>query len=101
MRNYYNLSKRIRKDKNVAYNSANFVGLRFLARGPEIEKSANFYRTSEFDYALAPVWGLQRSFNRIHLLFDIGPYIYFDMKGNYGFLPMFELNIGYNLLRKS
>ena len=101
IRNYYNFSKRIRKGKNVDYNSANFIGLRFLARGPEIAKSANFYRTTEFDFALAPTWGIQRSYGRIHLLFDLGPYVYFDMQDKYGFLPMFELNIGYNLSRKS
>jgi hypothetical protein len=59
--------------------------------------ASSFSRTSELDYAFGPTWGIQRSFNQFYVLFDVGPYVYFDMKGKYGFLPMFQLNIGYNL----
>ncbi|WP_347838923.1 hypothetical protein [uncultured Draconibacterium sp.] len=94
-RNYYNVTKRNSAGKNVKYNSSNYFGVRLLVRGPEIASS--FSRTSELDYAFGPTWGIQRSFNQFNVLFDVGPYVYFDMKGEYGFLPMFQLNIGYNL----
>jgi hypothetical protein len=100
IRNYYNLKKRAAQNKNTRYNSANFIGMRFLGRGPAIARSKSFYRTTEVDYAIAPVWGIQRSFNRIHLLFDVGPYFYFDFKGNSGIVPIIELNIGYNLSKR-
>jgi len=94
-RNYYNIEKRNNGGKNIKHNSANYFGARLLIRGPEIKSS--FSRTTEVDYAFGPTWGIQRVFNKIQFLFDVGPYIYFDMKGEYGFLPMFQLNIGYNL----
>lgn len=93
-RNYYNLQKRASKNKNTAYNSANFWGVRTLVRGEAF--SSNFTRTADYDFAVGPTWGIQRSYGKINLLFDLGAIYYFDTKGNGGFLPMLELNIGYN-----
>lgn len=94
---YYNLDKRIRKGRKTAFNSGNFVSLRFLARGNSIQ--SNFDRTSDWDFSFGPTWGIQRSFGRVHYLFDVGPYYYFDGKGNNGFFPvMVQFNVGYNLL---
>lgn len=93
-RNYYNLEKRLKKSKSIQYNAGNFFGLRMLTRGKAL--SSNFSRTSDYDFAIGPTWGLQRSFGKINLLFDIGFVYYFDTKGNDGFVPTLELNIGYN-----
>ncbi len=93
-RNYYNLDKRISKEKNISFNSGNFWGVRMLTRGESL--SSNFTRTSDYDFAFGPTWGLQRSFGKINFLFDLGAVYYFDTKGNSGIIPMFEINIGYN-----
>ena len=93
-RNYYNLEKRLNKQKNISYNSGNFWGVRMLTRGKAFD--GNFDRTSNIDFALNPIWGLQRSYGKINLLFDGGIAYYFDGKGNDGVSPTFEFGIGYN-----
>jgi hypothetical protein len=94
----YNLDKRLENGQNTKFNTGNFFGFRFLARGKEF--GSNFNRTTNIDYAFGPTFGLQRSYNRIHILFDLGLNYYFDGKGNNGITPMLELNIGYNLLSR-
>jgi hypothetical protein len=97
---FYNLKKRDRKNKKTENNSGNFVSLRFVSRGNSIV--SNVYRTSNFDFAIGPTWGLQRTYGKkFHLLFDIGPQYYFDTKGNGNVWPiMFQLNLGFNLEKK-
>ncbi|MEA1975193.1 MAG: hypothetical protein U9N10_06490 [Bacillota bacterium] len=95
-RNYYNFHKRLSNNKNINFNSANFFGLKLLSRGKDF--SSNFIRTSDYDFAFGPTWGLQRSIGKINFLFDFYPAYYFDTHGNSGVLPVnFEINIGYNL----
>jgi hypothetical protein len=93
-RNYYNLEERFNRGKSIQYNAGNFWGLRMLTRGKTL--SSNFSRTSNYDFAVGPTWGLQRSFGKFNLLFDVGFVYYFDTKGNDGVVPTLELNIGYN-----
>jgi len=97
---FYNLNKRDRKNKMIANNSGNFVSFRFVTRGNSI--ASNVYRTSNFDFAIGPTWGLQRTYGKkFHLLFDIGSQYYFDSKGNGNFWPiMLQLNLGFNLEKK-
>ncbi|WP_435138407.1 hypothetical protein [Formosa sp. A9] len=94
---FYNFEKRHIKEKNTSNNSGNFISARFLTRGNSI--ADNFSRTSNFDFSVGPTWGLQRSYNnKIHFLFDMGPIIYFDTKGNSGFYPiMLQLNFGFDI----
>lgn len=94
---FYNLNKRLGKNKTVQNNSGNFISARFLTRGPSI--SENVHRTSEFDFAFGPTWGIQRKYGeKFHLLFDVGPQYYFDTKGNGNIFPiMFQLNLGFDL----
>jgi hypothetical protein len=56
MRQYYNFAKREAKNKNVAGNSGNFIGLRVLAYSNDMTGSGAKY--------LLPglVWGLQRTY---------------------------------------
>lgn len=92
----YNQQKRISKGKNIDYNSGNYWGFRLLTNFKEI-KSHNIIRKDDLSFDFGPTWGIQRSYGKMHLLFDIGPVYYFDSKGNNGFFPiMLQLNIGFN-----
>ncbi|MDT0644974.1 hypothetical protein RM553_19230 [Zunongwangia sp. F363] len=94
---YYNLNKRIGKNKTVENNSGNFISVRFITRGNSIAE--NVIRTSNFDFAFQPTWGIQRKYGeKFHLLFDVGPQYYFDTEGNANIFPiMFQLNLGFDL----
>ncbi|MCH4824602.1 hypothetical protein ML462_15620 [Gramella lutea] len=94
---FYNLNKRIGKNKTVQNNSGNFISARFITRGPSI--ADNVTRTSDFDFAFGPTWGIQRKYGeKFHLLFDVGPQYYFDTEGNGNIFPfMFQLNLGFDL----
>lgn len=93
---FYNLNKRLRKDKNISHNSGNFFSARLLTRGPSIKD--NIRRTSDYDFAVGPTWGIQRRYGNFHLLFDAGFIYYFDTKGNGNIFPlMLQLNLGFDL----
>jgi hypothetical protein len=93
---FYNLEKRISKDKATDHNSGNFISLRFRTRGKSIKD--NFYRYADYDFAIGPTWGIQRSYGRFHLLVDVGPQFYFDSEGNSGFWPLApQINFGIDL----
>lgn len=94
---FYNINKRIRKDRTVANNSGNFISARLITRGNSIAENIN--RTSDFDFAFGPTWGIQRKYGeKFHLLFDIGPQYYMDTEGNGNIFPiMFQLNLGFDL----
>tara|TARA_R110002049_G_scaffold227128_2_gene399229 strand:- start:507 stop:1088 length:582 start_codon:yes stop_codon:yes gene_type:complete len=96
---FYNLNKRNGKNRTTENNSGNFVSLRFITRGSSIAENVN--RTSDFDFAIGPTWGIQRKYGKnIHLLFDIGPQYYFDTNGNGNIWPiMLQLNLGFDLKR--
>jgi len=92
---FYNFEKRVQKDRNVENNSGNFISARLLTRVNTIE--SNFDRTSNYDFAIGPTWGIQRSYGKFHLLFDVGTIYYFDTKGNGNWFPiMIQLNLGFN-----
>ncbi len=94
---FYNLKKRKKKNRTTENNSGNFVSFRILTRGNSIAE--NVSRTSKFDFAFGPTWGIQRKIgNNFHLLFDMGPQYYFDTKGNGNVWPlMLQLNLGFDL----
>ena len=97
-RYYYNLDKRLGKNKTVQHNSGNFLALRVLYTGPGPEEASSFNRTSNHFFAVGPTWGLERDYGKINLLFSLGPILYFDPNGNRGFFPLNpEINIGFNL----
>lgn len=97
---FYNLNKRNKKNRTIANNSGNFISLRFVTRGNSIAENVN--RTSDFDFAFGPTWGIQRKYGkRFHLLFDVGPQYYFDTEGNGNIWPiMFQLNLGFDFKKK-
>ena len=97
---FYNLNKRIEKNRNTLNNSGNFLSLRFITRGNSIAENVN--RTSDFDFAFGPTWGIQRKYGKsFHLLFDVGPQYYLDTNGIGDIWPiMFQLNLGFDLKKK-
>ena len=98
-KNIYNYKKRKRNNRDVEYNAGNFFGLKLIGRGKSFYSTMT--RTDNFDFTFGPTWGMRRNFNKINMLFDLGPVFYFDTIGNSGFYPiMFEINIGYNILTK-
>ena len=94
---FYNFQKRLNRKKSTENNSGNFISLRLISRGPSITENVN--RTSDFDIAIGPTWGIQRRLNKnLHLLFDIGPQYYLDTKGNGNIWPiMIQINLGVDL----
>lgn len=95
---FYNRNERKRENKNLEFNSGNFFSFRGIIKGPSIFD--NVTRIDNVDFAFGPTWGLQRAFNKMHLLVDFGPQYYFDTFGNNGFFPlMIQVNFGLNLSR--
>jgi len=94
---FYNINKRIQKDKIVDNNSGNFISARFITRGPSVVD--NVFRTSDYNFAFGPTWGIQRKYGKnFHLLFDIGPQYYVGTEGKGNIFPfMFQLNLGFDL----
>ena len=94
---FYNFGNRANKNKSTDNNSANFFSLRLLTRGKSIAENVN--RTSDFDFAVGPTWGIQRKYGKnLHLLFDLGPQYYFDTEGNGNIWPlMIQINVGLDL----
>jgi hypothetical protein len=97
---FYNLNKRNAKKRTTENNSGNFVSFRFITRGKSIAENVN--RTSDFDFAVGPTWGIQRKYGKnFHLLFDVGPQYYFDTNGNGNIWPiMLQLNLGFDFKKK-
>jgi hypothetical protein len=94
----YNRKSREAKGKSIMHNAGNFISFRALGRGPSIAE--NITRTDDLDFAVGPTWGIQRTFNKVRLLVDIGPQFYFDTKGNAGVFPiMIQVNLGFILNR--
>jgi hypothetical protein len=97
---FYNLNKRADKNLQVEHNSGNFISFRLFTRGKSLAE--NVIRTSDFDFAVGPTWGIQRKYGEnFHLLFDVGPQYYFDTLGNGNIWPlMLQLNLGFDLKKK-
>ncbi|MCF6296820.1 MAG: hypothetical protein L3J08_02370 [Flavobacteriaceae bacterium] len=95
----YNRNKRVDKGKSISFNSGNFLSFRAISRGNSI--SGSIERTDSIDFAIGPTWGIQRSYGKFRLLFDIGPQYYFDTLGNAGFFPfMIQVNLGFNISKR-
>ncbi|MCR9229342.1 MAG: hypothetical protein NXH90_18125 [Flavobacteriaceae bacterium] len=94
----YNRKPREAKGKSIMHNAGNFISFRAMGRGPSIAE--NLTRTDDLDFAVGPTWGIQRTFNKVRLLVDVGPQLYFDTKGNAGVFPvMVQVNLGFILNR--
>ncbi len=95
----YNRKKRLEKGKSLAHNSGNYISARFFWKGDSIVDNTD--RLDNNDFMTGITWGFQRSYDKIHFLFDIGPVYYFDTMDNSGFFPfMVQMNIGLNLHKR-
>lgn len=73
--------------------------MRWLQRGEALLENTNSLASHAFIIGLT--YGLQRSYGKIHFLFDFGPVYYFDLEDNNGWYPiMIQLNFGLNLHKK-
>lgn len=71
LRYYYNLPKRIRKNKNISGNSGNYVSALALYGLTPIGKTCNY--TTIDGLTLAPTWGFQRTYKSgFNLALNIG-----------------------------
>lgn len=93
---FYNLEKRLDSGKSIKNNSGNFLSARLLWRGSSIDD--NVIRSTQNDFSFSATWGIQRNYGKFHLLFDLGPEIYWDTEGTSGFFPINpQINIGIDL----
>lgn len=93
----YNQAARASKGKTVAGNSGNYWGARLQANFKAIHTDG-LIRYADTDFAWGPRWGIQRTFRKLYLLFDLGPVYYFDTEGNHGLFPLtLQLNLGYQV----
>ncbi|WP_461788321.1 hypothetical protein [Pedobacter sp.] len=70
-RYYYNLDKRVAKNKNIANNSANYIGLDVASIFPTLIDQKNQY---DYQIMITPNWGVQRNASlTVNGEFAIGP----------------------------
>lgn len=93
---FYNLKRRISKNKSIDGNAGNYWGLRQNSYfNYDLNSSQRFFEDAEFTFG--PVWGMQRSSGAFHFLFDIGPAIGYNKYKELEIYPlMFQINIGWN-----
>ena len=87
-RYYYNFGLRERKEKNIAYNSANYIS--FLAR--YAYSGVTYYYSDQGNYSIKQasqlpdfgiVWGIQRNYkNRFSIDCSVGPSLYAPITNN-------------------
>lgn len=96
-RYYYNLEKRLEKDKNIANNSANYIALSgSLQSGKPI--IGNIEYTADYFGVIGPVWGLQRYYNGgFKLDLNLGAGYGFNESGDSFFSPIIGIRLGWLL----
>ena len=105
---YYNMSKRVSKEKRIDGNSANFLSLR-ISYHPDWFIISNQDVDIVSDISIIPTWGLRRNLGK-HFNFEVGAglgYVYYFAKSagfqeNEGEVAInLILKIGYKFKRKN
>ncbi len=96
-RYFYNLEKRLGKEKKISDNSGNYFGLHsaFSSGNPVI---GDLETIADFNGQVGPVWGLQRVYNsgfKLNLFLGAG-YAWND-RGASGISPIFGFSLGWAL----
>lgn len=84
---YYNINKRVRKSRNIAGNSGNFISLKSTYH-PDVIVISN-YDNIDFinDFSIVPTWGIRRQLGQ-HFNYETGigiGYIHFFNPNNVSF----------------
>lgn len=96
-RYYYNFNKRLRKDKNIDNNSANYIALNgSIDFGDPI--IGDLQLSSDYGGVIGPVWGLQRYYRSgFKLDLNLGAGYGFNNLGGSYFSPIIGLRLGWKL----
>ena len=96
-RYYYNLEKRLQKEKNIGNNSANYIALSGAVQiGKPIIGDLE-YNEGYFG-VIGPVWGLQRYYGSgFKLDLNLGAGYGFNESGSSFFSPIIGLRLGWRL----
>ncbi|MFK7951082.1 MAG: hypothetical protein AB8G11_26110 [Saprospiraceae bacterium] len=96
-RYYYNIEKRHAKGKNIAYNSANFIGGRVETLLPPLWKASDNEIVKENGVIISGTWGMQRvqRGGRFVYSFRVGPALRLT---NEGFTPDLAANLTFGFI---
>lgn len=89
----YNHSKLLDRNSKISSHSGNYYGLRCLGYGNNVSNSS---KSKKFNYAIGPVWGVQRYYKSFYYQIEIGLGYYNVYKAN-TLAPLTRFCIGINL----
>ena len=97
---YYNLEKRARKGKRVAYNSGNYIALfGRIQTGKALIGKTDFLH--DYTFLIGPTWGFQRTYKKgFNLAVDLGVVYGFNDIGGKGILPVANIKLGWVLNKR-
>ena len=79
---YYNFNKRVRKEKNIVNNSANFLTARLMYH-PDLFIISDYNVQVDDQIAIIPKWGMKRS---------IGNHVTYELGAGVGYMFLFDDN---------
>jgi hypothetical protein len=106
-RRYYNLAKRLKRGKNIANNSGNFVALS-VTGGNSVRITGgidpvqeNDYMNTGLSYGIGPVWGIQRNYKSgFNLSLTAGGGYGKSNNGRTGFMPLLGGGLGFLIYKR-
>jgi len=97
---FYNFQSRVERNRRIAGNSGNYFGVSFRTGFPHIIRTGNFAPVDYFSFNIIPTWGMQRALGIFHLSLALGPGIYFNTKGDFGYsILVARFGIGIDVTR--
>lgn len=98
-RYYYNLAKRVKEEKDISYNSADYFALNGGLYGGD-PLIGDLRMSHDISSVLALVWGLQRTYNGgFKLDFNLGGGLGFEDNGKSFFAPLMRIRLGWLLTK--
>lgn len=94
LRNYYNLMRRMKKNKNTKNNTGNFFALCITQQGRSLIWNPGYISYSVTYYGA--LWGFQRTWaDRYNITFGFGVDYFVNENGVVGFSPLLEYKTGF------